>query len=241
MAHVKDTPALEGVAGGFRSHAPLFAKDLFLEAGAVSGLFVPRPLCAQKRDGESDVATDDNIVEGVAGRYASALFELASESKNVAAVETDLTAFQGLLDESPDLVRLVRSPVIATGDQSRALSAILEKAQIGGLAANFLKLVASNRRLFSIQDIIKAYKQIAANARGEVTAEVTSAFPLNAEQTAALKEALKASVGKDVTLSSRVDPSLLGGLVVKVGSRMIDSSLKTKLQTMKVALSGTGL
>lgn len=186
------------------------------------------------------MATNDTIVEGVAGRYASALFDLASESGKVADVERDLVTFQNLLDQSPDLVRLVRSPVIATKDQSRAIAAILEKAGIGGLTANFLKLVANNRRLFSIQDIIKAYRALAAKARGEVTAEVTSAVPLNNEQTAALKDTLKASVGKDVTLQSRVDPSVLGGLIVKVGSRMIDSSLRTKLQNLKVVLTRTG-
>ena len=186
------------------------------------------------------MATNDTIVEGVAGRYASALFDLASDSGKVADVETDLVTFQGLLDQSPDLVRLVRSPVIASDDQSKAIAAILDKARIGGLAANFLKLVTSNRRLFSIQDIIKAYRALAARSRGEVAAEVTSAVPLNNEQTAALKETLKASVGKDVTLQARVDPGLLGGLVVKVGSRMIDSSLKTKLQNLKVVLTGAG-
>lgn len=192
------------------------------------------------RDGVSDVATDDTIVEGVAGRYASALFELANESSKVADVEGDLTKFQGLLAESPDLVRLVRSPVIAADDQSRAIAAILDKAGIGGLAANFLKLLTSNRRLFVVQDTIKAYRALAAKARGEVSAEVTSAVALNDQQVAALKEMLKTSVGKDVTLQARVDPSLLGGLIVKLGSRMIDSSLKTKLQNMKVALSEAG-
>jgi len=192
------------------------------------------------RDGESDVATNDTIVEGVAGRYASALFDLAKESSKVSDIESDLVNFQGLLDESPDLLRLVRSPVIGVDDQSRAITAILDKAGIGGLTANFLKLVTANRRLFVIQDIIKAYRALAAKARGEITAEVTSAFVLNDEQVAALKDTLKASAGKDVTLSTRVDPSLLGGLIVKVGSRMIDSSLKTKLQNLKVALGGAG-
>jgi F-type H+-transporting ATPase subunit delta len=190
-----------------------------------------------RRDGVSDVATDDTIVEGVAGRYASALFELANGSSKLSDVEKDLVTFQGLLDESSDLVRLVRSPVIAADDQARAITVIVDKAGIGGLAANFLKLVSSNRRLFVIQDIIKAYRTLAAKARGEIAAEVTSAVPLSDEQVAALKETLKASMGKDVTLQSRVDPSLLGGLIVKVGSRMIDSSLKTKLQNIKVALS----
>lgn len=186
------------------------------------------------------MATDDTIVEGVAGRYASALFELANESSKVNEIEGDLVDFQTLLDESPDLMRVVRSPVIAANDQSKAIAAVLEKAGIGGLTANFLKLVTANRRLFVIQDIIKAYRSLAAKARGEITAEVTSAFALNDDQIAALKDTLKASVGKDVTLQSRVDPSILGGLIVKVGSRMIDSSLKTKLQNMKAVLSGAG-
>jgi len=189
------------------------------------------------RNGVSDVATDDTIVEGVAGRYASALFELAGETSNVADVEKDLVTFQGLLDESPDLVRLVRSPVITADDQSRAIGSILDKAGIGGLAANFIKLVAKNRRLFVVQDIIKAYRALAAKSRGEVSAEVTSAVALSDEQVATLKEMLKATIGKDVTLQSRVDPGILGGLIVKLGSRMIDSSLKTKLQNIKVALS----
>lgn len=192
------------------------------------------------RDGESDVATNDTIVEGVAGRYASALFDLANETSKTSDVEGDLVKFQELLDESPDLLRVVRSPVIGSGDQSRAIAAVLNKVGIGGLTANFLKLVTANRRLFVIQDIIKVYRALSAKARGEITAEVTSAFALNDGQVTALKEMLKASVGKDVTLQQRVDPSLLGGLVVKVGSRMIDSSLKTKLQNMKVALSGGG-
>ena len=192
------------------------------------------------RDGESDVATNDTIVEGVAGRYASALFDLANETSKTSDVEGDLVKFQELLDESPDHLRVVRSPVIGSGDQSRAIAAILNRVGIGGLTANFLKLVTANRRLFVIQDIIKVYRALSAKARGEITAEVTSAFALNDGHVTALKETLKASVGKDVTLQQRVDPSLLGGLVVKVGSRMIDSSLKTKLQNMKVALSGGG-
>ena len=185
----------------------------------------------------SDVATSNTSVDGVAGRYASALFDLAKDGSNVAEVESDLVKFQGLLNESQDLVRLVRSPVIASGDQGLAIDAILQKAGIGGLAANFLQLLARNRRLFAVEDIIKVYRTLAAKARGEVAAEVSSAVVLSDAQIAQLKETLRASVGKDVTLETRVDPSLLGGLVVKLGSRMIDSSLKTKLQNLKVALS----
>lgn len=186
------------------------------------------------------MASNDSIVEGVAGRYAAALFDLAKESSSIPAVEGDLGKFQALLDESVDLTRMVRSPVIATEDQTKAIEAILAKAGIGGLAANFLKLIASNRRLFAVADMIKAFRAIAAKERGEVTAEVSSAVALNDAQTAELKAALKAAVGKDVTLATKVDPGLLGGLVVKVGSRMIDSSLRTKLQNLKTGLSGAG-
>ena len=186
------------------------------------------------------MAADGTIVEGVAGRYAAALFDLAKDSSKITEVEADLVKFQGLLDESEDFKNMVRSPVLAAVDQSRALDAVITKAGIGGLAANFFKLIAANRRLFAAQDMIKAFRALAAKARGEVTAEVTSAVALNAAQTAELKQTLKATVGKDVTLNARIDPSLLGGLIVKVGSRMIDSSLRTKLQNLKVQLSGTG-
>ena len=202
---------------------------------------VPRLICAFRRDGGIDVAADETNTGGVAGRYASALFDLATEGSKVADVETELSAFQSLLDESADLRRLVRSPVISADEQAKALAAIVGKSGIGGLTANFLNLLARNRRLFAVEDIIKTYRAIAAKARGEVTAEVTSAVALNDDQTAALKEALKASVGKDVKLATHIDPSLLGGLVVKVGSRMIDSSLKTKLQNLKTVLGGTGV
>lgn len=174
----------------------------------------------------------------MAGRYAAALFDLAKDAKQIPDVEAGLTKFQTMLDESEDLRRMVRSPVISSEDQAKALGVILEKAGIGGLAANFFKLIAGNRRLFAAADMIKGFKALAAQMRGEVTAEVTSATALNDAQVAELKKSLKDSVGKDVTLKTRVDPSLLGGLVVKVGSRMVDSSLKTKLQNLKVVLSG---
>ena len=187
------------------------------------------------------MAADGTIVEGVAGRYASALFDLAKESSKVSEVEGNLVKFQSLLDMSSDLTSMVRSPVISSEDQAKALDAILTKTGIGGLAGNFFKMIAANRRLFAVQDIIKAFRAIAAKDRGEVTAEVTSAVALSDAQTAELKQALKATVGKDVTLNASVDPSLLGGLIVKVGSRMVDSSLRTKLQSLKTQLGGTGM
>lgn len=174
----------------------------------------------------------------VAGRYASALFDLAKDENKIDEVEKDLGAFQALFNESDDLARMVRSPVISSDDQSRALVAVLEKAGAGALTTNFFKLIAKNRRLFAAEDMARAFKALAARHRGEVTAEVASAHVLSDDQVAELKSVLKASVGKDVTLSTKVDPSLLGGLVVKIGSRMIDSSLKTKLANMKAAMAG---
>lgn len=183
------------------------------------------------------MATDDPIMASVAGRYASALFDLARDEKKVDEVEKDLKAFQAMYDESDDLRRLVRSPVIASDDQGRALEALLGKAGVSGLTGNFFKLIARNRRLFAAADMVKAFHALAARSRGEVSAEVASAHALSDAQLSDLKSSLKAAVGKDVTLSTRVDASLLGGLVVKVGSRMIDSSLKTKLANMKVAMT----
>lgn len=174
----------------------------------------------------------------MAGRYAAALLDLARDQNAIAEVEANLTNFQQLLDESEDLRRMVRSPVFSAEEQGKALAAILDKAQIGGLAGNFLRLITRNRRLFAVADMIRSFKALTAKARGEVPAEVTSAVALSDEHIAQLKETLKASVGKDVQLSARVDPSLLGGLVVKLGSRMIDSSLRTKLTGMRVALKG---
>jgi F-type H+-transporting ATPase subunit delta len=190
------------------------------------------------------VATDDtNILDAgtqsVPGRYASALFDLAKDQKQVPLVEADLTRFAALLDGSADLQRMVRSPVFSADEQSRALSAVLAKAGIGGTAGNFLKLLAKNRRLFAVGDMIKTFRAIAAKDRGEVTAYVTSAQGLSTEQMNTLRDTLKATVGKDVTIAAKVDPNLLGGLIVKVGSRMIDSSLKTKLSMLKVAMKGT--
>lgn len=185
------------------------------------------------------MAADDPIMASMAGRYASALFELASEENKLADVERDLVTVQGLLDMSEDLRRAVRSPVFSAEEQGRAIGAVLEKAGIGALTLNFFKLLAKNRRLFAAPDMIKAFRTLAARSRGEVAAEVASAVTLSDEHVALLKETLKATVGKDVTLSTKVDPGLLGGLIVKIGSRMIDSSLRTKLASLKVALKGS--
>ena len=180
------------------------------------------------------------MMASMAGRYAAALFEIAKDEKQFAQVEKDVKAFQDMLDASEDLRRLVRSPVISAENQATALAALLQKAEISSLTANFLKVIARNRRLFAVADMLKNFRALLARERGEVSADVASAHPLSAEQMNALKDTLKAQMGKDVQINTRVDPNLLGGLVVKVGSRMIDSSLRTKLNNLKVAMKGIG-
>ncbi len=186
------------------------------------------------------VADTSHGTSGVAERYASSLFELALEAGAVEAVGADLDRFGALLDGSDDLKRLVASPVFSAEDQFKAITAICEKAGLAGLAVNFLKVVANNRRLFAVPGMIRAYRSIAAAHRGEITAEVTSAHALDEAQETELKAALKSVTGKDVTVSVTVDPSILGGLIVKVGSRQIDTSLRTKLSTLKLALKEVG-
>ena len=175
-------------------------------------------------------------VSTMAGRYATALFELAGEADAIDAVKADLERFDAVIAENPDLNRLVRSPVFSTEEQLRALSSVLERAAIGGIAAKFLKLVTSNRRLFAVRDMIKAYRKLAALYKGQATAEVTVAETLKDEHVEALRSALKAVSGKNVDLDIKIDPAIIGGLVVKLGSRMIDTSLRTKLNAIKHAM-----
>jgi F-type H+-transporting ATPase subunit delta len=175
---------------------------------------------------------------GLAGRYANAVFELARDQKAVDAVSTDLAALRRALESSPDLARLVRSPVFSAEDQARALEAILEKMGAHPLTTKFVLLLAHKRRLFALTQIISAYEHLVAKSRGETEAEVTSARHLNDDEVAELKAMLKAKLGKEPRLQSRIDPTLLGGLVVKVGSRMIDSSLRTKLDSLRAAMKG---
>ncbi|MGD9838343.1 MAG: F0F1 ATP synthase subunit delta [Afipia sp.] len=186
------------------------------------------------------MATEDPSVTGVSGRYATALFELARDQKSVDSVKADLDKFSALLTESPDLLRLVRSPVFTADAQAKALDAVLAKAGIGGIAANFLKVLTKNRRLFAVADVIRAFRALVAKFKGEATAEVTVAEPLSDANLDALKSALKSVSGKDVDLNVKVDPSIIGGLVVKLGSRMVDSSLRTKLNSIKHAMKEAG-
>jgi F-type H+-transporting ATPase subunit delta len=182
------------------------------------------------------LAGEQTIGSGMAARYATALFDLAREANAVDDVKADLQRFEALMAESPDLVRLVRSPVFSAAEQLQALAAVLARAGIEGLAARFLQLVTANRRLFAVRDMVTAYRALVANHKGEATAEVTVAEPLKDDHVAALRAALKAVSGKEVDLDIKIDPAIIGGLVVKLGSRMVDSSLRTKLNAIRHAM-----
>ena len=186
------------------------------------------------------MADHSQLISGVAERYASSLYELAADAKSVEVVAKDLDGFQAMIDGSDDLKRLVRSPAFSAEEQLKAITALTDKATMGTLAANFLRVVARNRRLFAVPSMISAFRAIVARERGEVTADVRSAHMLSATQESELKAALSASTGKSIDLKVTVDPALLGGLIVKIGSRQIDTSLRTKLSTLKLALKEVG-
>jgi len=186
------------------------------------------------------VAQQQQAMAGVAGRYALALYELAQESGAVEPTSGELERFQALLDSSEDLRSLVKSPVFRADEQEAALQAIFNTVGIDGIAAKLILLLAKNRRLSAVSDIIQTYRSLMARARGEVTADVTSAEPLTTAQLDTLKKDLAQAMGRNVMLVTRTDESLIGGLIVKVGSRMIDASLKTKLQNLKLTMKGAG-
>jgi F-type H+-transporting ATPase subunit delta len=178
---------------------------------------------------QSNVAGEGAIVSGMAGRYATALFELAREQNAIDTVKVNLDRFDALVAEIADLARLLRSPVLSTDEQTRALSAVLDKTGIDGIAANFLKLVAA-------RDMVKAYRALFARHKGEVTAEVTLAQKPSEAHLAAIKDVLTAMTRKEVQMDVKVDPAIIGGLVVKLGSRMVDTSLRTKLNAIRLAM-----
>ena len=177
---------------------------------------------------------------GLADRYATALFELAEADKALSEVADELQRIGDMINESSDLRRLIRSPVISRDDQRKGMDGLLAKAGISDLTRRFVGLVARNRRLFALPNIIASYRDMLAGRHGESTAEVVSAKALTKAQLAGITEALTKAVGTKVALAASVDPEILGGLVVKVGSRMIDSSLRTKLNRMRLAMKGVG-
>jgi len=186
------------------------------------------------------LAAQNSVLTQIARPYAAALFDLAKSENQLAQVETGLSDISRLIGESEDFSRYLRSPVIPGDIKASALDALLGKAKVNPVVGNFLRIVARNGRLFALDQIIVAFRELAAADRGETTADVTSAAPLSADQVKALAESLKGKLGKSVTLNQFVDPSLIGGLQVKVGSQMIDSSLKTKLAAMKIAMKEVG-
>lgn len=186
------------------------------------------------------MVAETSIVSGLSGRYAVALFDLAKEGGDLESVAADLDSIDAMMRDSADLMRLVRSPVISREDQGKAMDAVMAQAEIGATTRRFIGLVARNRRLFSLGAMIGSFRQLLASHRGEVTAEVTSAQALDADQLSAVSASLAKAVGREVNVTADVDESLIAGLVVKVGSRMIDNSLRTKLQNLQFAMKEVG-
>ena len=178
------------------------------------------------------------IQASLSGRYATALFDLARESKRIETVEASLAKVRDALRESDELSRLVTSPLVSRNAAAKAITSAADVMQIDDLTAKFLGVLAENRRLAQLPAIMRDFRLLAANHRGEATAEVTSAHPLTDDQVAALKSQLRTRLGRDVNVDLSVDPELLGGLVVRIGSQMIDSSIKTRLHSLAHAMKG---
>lgn len=186
------------------------------------------------------MAAEATGVSGVAERYAAALFDLADERRMLDAVAADLRALKAMIADSPELTRLVRSPILSRDEQGRALAALAERAGLAPLVRDFLGVVARNRRLFAVPAMIEAWLARLAERRGEVIAEVSAAQPLSEAQLARLGEELRRALGRRVAVEVKLDRALLGGLVVKVGSRMIDGSLRSRLLRLQRAMKGVG-
>jgi F-type H+-transporting ATPase subunit delta len=182
------------------------------------------------------LASDTSGLSGIAERYATALYELADETKALDAVAEDLRRLKGMIDGSPDLRRFLRSPLIDRQAQTKGMQAVLDAAGIGDLVRRFVGVVGGNRRLFALAGMVDAFLRQLARRRGEVTVHVSSARPLTPEQNAALGDALRRAVGQKINIESRIEPELIGGLVVRVGSRMVDTSIRTQLMKLRRAL-----
>jgi F-type H+-transporting ATPase subunit delta len=178
------------------------------------------------------------IQASLSGRYASALFDLARESKAIEAVEASLTTLESAMAQSDDLRRLVASPLVARGAAANAIKAVAASLKLDALTSKLLGVLASSRRLNQTTPVISAFRSLAAYHRGEASATVTTAHPLDDKQVAALKAKLKSRVGRDVAVTMKTDPAILGGLIVKIGSQMIDGSIRTKLNTLAHAMKG---
>lgn len=184
------------------------------------------------------MASETSLASGLAGRYATALYELADQQRQLDAVAADLAKLKAMIDDSADLRRLVSSPLISRDQQAKAMASLTERAGVSDLTRRFVGMVARNRRLFALCSMIDVFTQILAARRGELTAEVTSAKKLSPPQVEAISAALRSAAGRKVTIDLKVDPKLLGGLRVKVGSRLVDASLASKLQRLQLAMKG---
>ena len=192
-----------------------------------------------RKAGAGGVAAQMSGLSGLAERYAAALFELVEERRELDQTASDLADLRRMIAESADLRRLISSPAIGRAEQGRALATVLERGGASDLVRRFVGLVASNRRLFALLAMIESFLAELARRRGETVASVVSARPLSDTQKNAVAEALRRAVGAKVTVALSVDESLIGGLVVRVGSRQIDSSLRTKLERLQFAMKGT--
>lgn len=186
------------------------------------------------------MASEGTGVSGLAARYAAALFELADEHRALDQVAGDLSGLKQLLTESADLRRMVRSPLLSRAEQGQAMAAILDRAGVSDLTKRFVGLVAQNRRLFALEGMIEGYLAELARQRGEMTAQVVAARPLSDVQVSAITDALRTTAGSQIAVNVTVDPALIGGMIVKVGSRMVDSSVRTKLDKLQLAMKGPG-
>jgi F-type H+-transporting ATPase subunit delta len=204
------------------------------EARDSRGLRLPPRHC----EGKAQLASEATGVSGLAGRYATALFDLADQEKVLDQVASDLRVIGGMIDESADLKRLIRSPVLSRDAQGAAMKALIERADLSAITRNFVGLVARNRRLFALPGMIAGYLQLLAERRGEIRAVVTAAQEMSPAQITAINDQLKRAVGSKVAVDIRVDPAIIGGLVVKVGSRMVDGSLRSKLHRLQLAMRG---
>jgi F-type H+-transporting ATPase subunit delta len=198
------------------------------------------PFCISANQAEDDkrVETTGGIQASLSGRYAVALFDLARDAQSLDTVAESLAALKAAVAESPDFKGLINSPVLSREAAGKTIAAVASSIGIDDLTTKFLGVLAQNRRLGQLPAVIRAYETLLSNHKGEARAEVTSAYPLTKTQITALQKSLKARVGREVAVEAKVDPAILGGLVVKIGSQMIDSSIRTRLNTLAMAMKG---
>jgi F-type H+-transporting ATPase subunit delta len=191
-------------------------------------------------EGCISLASEATGVSGLAERYAAALFELADERRILDETAANLRELSAMLRASAELSRLVRSPILSREEQGKAIAALAERAGFAPVVRDFLAVVARNRRLFAVPAMIQSYLEKLAERRGEISAEVDAAQPLSTAQLDLLREHLRRKVGRQVAINVRIDPGLIGGMIVKLGSRMVDASVRSKLQRLQMAMKGIG-